>query len=467
MHKRKSVTAWAGHHGASNDSANHGVVGVRFKESNTQRPLLDSPRFRNISEPDADFFESEFTIEEVRGAVWDCAGSKAPGPDGFNFNFIKTFWDVVKIDFSRRSIKTSCLPSCKSYWQMGFGHNWRNWIASCLSSASISVLINGSPSNEFFMERGLRQGDPLSLFFSFLLPKPFRSLFSTLVIGTNAYNLINILRCFELGSGLKINLEKSCLFGVGIPVSEVISIASSLGCDHEEQALWRTVIKEFYGDDGGFDSHSDSQGGSDGENTSFWHDAWCGDGTRFKDKFHRLFFLDSSNDCKVKDRVKSLTKVIESSILSKHSLGSHHKCNSWIPRKVNVMVWKASLNRLATRLNLAARGVALASTNCSFCDSDTEDIEHVLIKSPRARDDIDSIKNQDIFSGIQRMAKIWMSARIKSKLKMDWNSWVKKQDKKIKGLDLLWIKDKKMKGEDANLEALTEQAQHPSSFVYK
>ncbi|GKC27109.1 homeodomain-like protein [Tanacetum coccineum] len=48
------------------------------------------------------------------------------------------------------------------------------------------------------------------------------------------------------------------------------------------------------------------------------------------------------------------------------------------------MVWKASLNRLATRLSLAARGVALPSTNCLLCDSDTEDIKHVLIKCPRS-----------------------------------------------------------------------------------
>ncbi|GKB27798.1 RNA-directed DNA polymerase, eukaryota, reverse transcriptase zinc-binding domain protein [Tanacetum coccineum] len=48
--------------------------------------------------------------------------------------------------------------------QMGFGDKWRRWIASCLSSASISILINGSLSKEFKMERGLRQGDPLSPF---------------------------------------------------------------------------------------------------------------------------------------------------------------------------------------------------------------------------------------------------------------------------------------------------------------
>ncbi|GJU85933.1 hypothetical protein Tco_1293479 [Tanacetum coccineum] len=44
---------------------------------------------------DVAFLESDFSIDEVKAAVWDCAGSKAPGPDGFNFNFIKAFWDLL------------------------------------------------------------------------------------------------------------------------------------------------------------------------------------------------------------------------------------------------------------------------------------------------------------------------------------------------------------------------------------
>ncbi|XP_071707952.1 uncharacterized protein [Rutidosis leptorrhynchoides] len=47
---------------------------------------------------------------------------------------------------------------------MGFGSKWRGWIRTCLKSASISVLVNGSPTCEFKMERGVRQGDPLSPF---------------------------------------------------------------------------------------------------------------------------------------------------------------------------------------------------------------------------------------------------------------------------------------------------------------
>ncbi|XP_020967701.1 uncharacterized protein LOC107616438 [Arachis ipaensis] len=46
--------------------------------------------------------------------------------------------------------------------KMGFGHRWRTWVKECVSTATMSVLVNGSPSKPFNMERGLRQGDPLS-----------------------------------------------------------------------------------------------------------------------------------------------------------------------------------------------------------------------------------------------------------------------------------------------------------------
>lgn len=34
----------------------------------------------------------------------------------------------------------------------------------CISSASLSMLVNGSPTTEFLMGKGLHQGDPLSHF---------------------------------------------------------------------------------------------------------------------------------------------------------------------------------------------------------------------------------------------------------------------------------------------------------------
>ncbi|GKC54952.1 hypothetical protein Tco_1077697, partial [Tanacetum coccineum] len=44
---------------------------------------------------------------------------------------------------------------------------------------------------------------------------------------SNANNIILILKCFEEASGLKVNLSKSRLFGVGVNVEEVEYVASS------------------------------------------------------------------------------------------------------------------------------------------------------------------------------------------------------------------------------------------------
>ena len=47
---------------------------------------------------------------------------------------------------------------------IGFGNKWYTWINVCMKSTSISVLVNGSPTKEFDMGRGVRKGDPLSPF---------------------------------------------------------------------------------------------------------------------------------------------------------------------------------------------------------------------------------------------------------------------------------------------------------------
>jgi len=44
---------------------------------------------------------------------------------------------------------------------------WRKWNKECIGTTSASVLVNGSPTEEFPMEKGLRQGDSLSLRFFF------------------------------------------------------------------------------------------------------------------------------------------------------------------------------------------------------------------------------------------------------------------------------------------------------------
>lgn len=145
---------------------------------------------------------------------------------------------------------------------MGFGVKWRNWIRSCLHSARSSILINGSPTSEFSLKRGLRQGDPLSPFLFIIIMEGLHialrdamaaNLFhgvklspSSLRISHLFYaddviivsewdhrdmvNIIHVLHVFYMASGLKININKSNLFGVGVSSEEVVNMAATSGC---------------------------------------------------------------------------------------------------------------------------------------------------------------------------------------------------------------------------------------------
>jgi len=48
--------------------------------------------------------------------------------------------------------------------KMNFPTLWRKWIMECISTTPASILVNGSPTDEFKLERGFRQDDPLSHF---------------------------------------------------------------------------------------------------------------------------------------------------------------------------------------------------------------------------------------------------------------------------------------------------------------
>ncbi|GJU97933.1 RNA-directed DNA polymerase, eukaryota, reverse transcriptase zinc-binding domain protein [Tanacetum coccineum] len=96
-------------------------------------------------------------------------------PETTKVDFEKAF-DSVKWDYLDETLKA-----------FGFGLKWHNWISSCLNNAMGSVLVNGSPTLEFQFHKGLKQG-------------------------------------------LKINLHKSKLMGIGVSSNAVATAASLIGC---------------------------------------------------------------------------------------------------------------------------------------------------------------------------------------------------------------------------------------------
>ena len=46
----------------------------------------------------SEWLERPFTEEEIKEAVFDCDGSKAPSPDGYSMAVFQSPWNTVKID---------------------------------------------------------------------------------------------------------------------------------------------------------------------------------------------------------------------------------------------------------------------------------------------------------------------------------------------------------------------------------
>ncbi|XP_071705038.1 uncharacterized protein [Rutidosis leptorrhynchoides] len=69
---------------------------------------------------------------------------------------------IFKVDFEKAFDSINWDFLLKILEIMGFGLKWRSWTKACITSAMVSVLVNGSPTKEFSFLRGIRQGDPLS-----------------------------------------------------------------------------------------------------------------------------------------------------------------------------------------------------------------------------------------------------------------------------------------------------------------
>lgn len=64
--------------------------------SGWERPTLDGVPFAMLNEEDNLGLVAPFSSKEIEEIVKDSDGDKSPGPDGFNFAFVKRFWHLIK-----------------------------------------------------------------------------------------------------------------------------------------------------------------------------------------------------------------------------------------------------------------------------------------------------------------------------------------------------------------------------------
>nr|GEV81604.1 RNA-directed DNA polymerase, eukaryota [Tanacetum cinerariifolium] len=120
----------------------------------------------------------------------------------------------------------------------GFSNIWCKWIRGTFSSAKASVLVNGSPTIEFSFIVGSNKAilcvfKGVHLHGSTFISHLFYAddvMFVEEWSDDNLKGIINILQCFFLVSGLKINIQNSQVLGVGVPSSIVRQVASSISC---------------------------------------------------------------------------------------------------------------------------------------------------------------------------------------------------------------------------------------------
>ncbi|GAU30676.1 hypothetical protein TSUD_39000 [Trifolium subterraneum] len=197
---------------------------------------------------------------------------------------------LFKVDFERAydTINWSFLE--RMMIKMGFAEGWLKWMRACIFQSFMFVLVNGSPTKDFDVSKGLRQGDPLSPFLFLIVAEGLTGMVrravelgkfqgyklsdsiqfhilqfadDTILMGENSWDNLwtikTMLRGFEMVSGLKINFTKSKLYGINVDDrfleagstflscrSDVIPfkfLGIPVGANPRRRETWRPVVE--------------------------------------------------------------------------------------------------------------------------------------------------------------------------------------------------------------------------------
>nr|GEV87191.1 RNA-directed DNA polymerase, eukaryota, reverse transcriptase zinc-binding domain protein [Tanacetum cinerariifolium] len=255
---------------------------------------------RKLSPDQQSDLEIDITQSEIKKVVWECEVDKSPGPDGFTFGTNSSFITLILKNQEAKTTKdfhpitligsvykiitkilvnrmVVVLEDLVNEVQSAFVSKRQildgpfilnelyQWCTKKKKQTMIfkgSILVNGSPTLEFQFRRGLKKGDPLSLFLFILIMESLHIsvdrvveaiLFRGIQVGntlhishlffaddvvflghwsdSNIDTILHILDCFYHASGLKINMSKRKLMGISVHRDNVAKAAQKIGCD--------------------------------------------------------------------------------------------------------------------------------------------------------------------------------------------------------------------------------------------
>lgn len=148
------------------------------------------------------------------------------------------------------------------------------WMEALVFSSNMSVMVNGSPTKEFRVERELRQGNPITPFLFVIVEEGLKCLVNrevengdyagfsfnetcfidvlqfaddTLLVGDESWSHLwaikSVLRGFELISELGINFHKSKLIDINIRTNFLEPTNNFLACRREDKEFTFLVIR--------------------------------------------------------------------------------------------------------------------------------------------------------------------------------------------------------------------------------
>ncbi|GJR19843.1 RNA-directed DNA polymerase, eukaryota [Tanacetum coccineum] len=480
-------------------------------------PALDNNRFTQLDNHDIEMLERPCSIEEVKAVVWHCGSDKAPGPvykiiakmlamlltsvinnliSSEQSMFVKgrrildgplmvgevMEWYkikqkklmIFKVDFDK-AYDSLCWEYIDFVMiQFGFGTRWRNWIRECLITARLSILINGSPTEEIAIFRGLRQGDPLSPFLFILAMEGLHIVIQKAmedkkitgaVVGDTKLNishlfyaddvvfLIDWSHCEQVQHLLYILVflwEQAWLEQVEGVIKDLEQLRARFfwGCQSDEKKIawvaWDKVLASK--DRGGLAIGSLASFNLAllqkwrwrfyNESEAMWRrviKAIHGDegGVKWRrdvrggieqNQLNALLIL-IANIRLQNGHDKARWMLDDQGIFSVAATRLHidemrlvgqdlvTRWCAFVPRKVHIFVWRVMLDRLPTRYNLSRRGLEIEAIFCPCCGTGMETISHVLFTCYLAK---------EVWSKIVQWCQVHM---LEVRSFSDWASW--------------------------------------------
>lgn len=89
------------------------------------------------------------------------------------------------------------------------------------------------------------------------------------------------------------------------------------------------------------------------------------------------------------DVSKGLSVASVRSLIDSHTLDVGSSATLWnknVPIKINVFLWRLTLNKFPSRMNLDRKGIDLDSLLCPICQEDVETVNHIFFNCKLAKD---------------------------------------------------------------------------------